>query len=111
MKTLTLIEAADFLKMHREEVRSRAKSGLIPAAKPGKCWVFLLDDLVDYLRNHYAVSWQALRVTRQRKEESECHSLNVVKRGGLTSLHCQVSELDVLLEQPIKSRQKSSMTG
>ena len=33
MITLTLTEAAAFLKMHPEELRSRAKRGLIPAPK------------------------------------------------------------------------------
>jgi Helix-turn-helix domain len=39
MKTLTLKEAAEFLKMHPEEVRSRAKLGLIPGAKAGRRWI------------------------------------------------------------------------
>ena len=37
MKTLTLVEAADFLKLHPEELRRRAKSGRVPGAKAGKC--------------------------------------------------------------------------
>lgn len=41
MKTLNLIEAAQFLKMHPEEVRRRAKSGIIPGAKLGKRWAFI----------------------------------------------------------------------
>jgi hypothetical protein len=32
MKTMTLIEAAQFLKMHPEEVRRRAKRGNLPGA-------------------------------------------------------------------------------
>jgi hypothetical protein len=35
MKTLTLLEAARFLKMHPEELRRRAKLGLVPGAKVG----------------------------------------------------------------------------
>ena len=48
MLTLSLIEAARFLKMHAEEVRRRAKAGILPGAKAGKCWVFIDDDLADY---------------------------------------------------------------
>ena len=44
MNTLTLEHAATFLKMHPEEVRCRAKHGLIPASKPGRRWVFIDDD-------------------------------------------------------------------
>lgn len=40
MKTLSLLEAATFLRMHPEELRRRAKLGHIPGAKPGKSWVF-----------------------------------------------------------------------
>ena len=111
MKTLTLIEAANFLKMHREEVRSRAKAGLLPGAKPGKCWVFILEDLVEYLRSLYPIPRQTLRVTRQRKEETECHSLNVVKRGGLTLRPRMAGEYDNLLGLKIKGKQKSITTG
>jgi len=41
VKTLDLNEAAAFLHMHPEEVRSRAKQGRIPGAKIGRKWVFL----------------------------------------------------------------------
>ena len=41
MKTLDLKQAAAFLHMHPEELRSRAKRGLIPGAKVGRKWVFL----------------------------------------------------------------------
>jgi len=57
MRSLTLVEAADFLKLHPEELRRRAKAGLVPGANAGKCWVsrvFLDVDLADYLRSQYA---------------------------------------------------------
>jgi hypothetical protein len=41
VKTLNLKEAGAFLHMHPEELRSRAKRGLIPGAKIGRKWVFL----------------------------------------------------------------------
>ncbi|WP_298193754.1 helix-turn-helix domain-containing protein [Metallibacterium sp.] len=53
MKTLSLPEAADFLKVHPEEVRRRAKQGAIPGAKVGRRWVFIEDDLAVYLRSLY----------------------------------------------------------
>jgi hypothetical protein len=36
MKTLNLREAAAFLRMRREEVRTPVKQGLIPGAKIGR---------------------------------------------------------------------------
>jgi hypothetical protein len=110
MKTLGLIEAAEFLKMHAEEVRRRAKCGAIPGAKAGKRWVFLEIDLADYVRSLYALPRQALRVT-PRKEVNECHSSNAVTRGGLISPHQAVSALDALLAQKLRPKLKSSTTS
>jgi hypothetical protein len=60
VKTLDLDEAAEFLHMHHEDVRSRTKRGLIPGAKAGRRWVFLEIDLADFLRSLYPVRRQAL---------------------------------------------------
>ena len=51
MRTLSLSDAAALLRMHPEEVRRRAKRGTIPGAKPGRCWVFIEDDLAEYVRS------------------------------------------------------------
>lgn len=45
METWNLEQAAKFLKLHPEELRRRAKAGIVPSAKVGKCWVFIPDDL------------------------------------------------------------------
>jgi hypothetical protein len=60
MKTLNLQEAAAFLQMHPEEVRTRTKRGLIPGAKIGRRWVFIEDDLAEFVRSLYPVKRQAL---------------------------------------------------
>ena len=101
MRTLALVEAADFLKMHPEEVRRRARSGQLPGAKAGKRWVFLDVDHAEYLRSLYAAPRQALRVTL-RKEINECHSTNAVTRGGLMSPRRAAKELDALLSHRSK---------
>ncbi|WP_090333151.1 helix-turn-helix domain-containing protein [Nitrosomonas sp. Nm51] len=108
MKTLTLEEAALFLKMHPEVVRGRAKAGIIPGVKAGKRWVFIEDDLVAYLRSEYACRWQALQVGHEEKQL--CHSLNVEKRGGSVSPHQAANVLDALLQQKIKPKRRNSMT-
>src|SRR5213080_1315985 len=51
VRTLNLDEAAEFLHMHAEEVRARAKRGLIPGAKAGRRWVFLEPDLAQFVRS------------------------------------------------------------
>jgi excisionase family DNA binding protein len=108
VRTLDLQEAADFLKLHHEEVRRRAKAGKIPAAKIGKRWAFLEDDLVTYFRSLYAQPRQALQVGHMEKQL--CHSQNAVVRGGLTSPHQAARELDALLQQKTKPKHKNSMT-
>ena len=62
MKTFNLREAAAFLHMHPEEVRTRAKRGIVPGAKIGRCWVFIDVDLAEFIRSQYPVRWQALSV-------------------------------------------------
>src|SRR5688572_30086592 len=110
MQSLDLKEAAQFLKMHPEEVRRRARSGYLPGAKAGKRWVFLEDDLVAYLRSLYAPLRQALRVTL-RKEVGDCHSTNAEERGGFDSPRRAASELDALLERTTKRRPESLKTS
>lgn len=110
MQTLNLQEAAAFLKMHPEELRRRAKSGRISAAKAGRSWVFIDIDLADWLRSLYAVPWQALQVAL-RKELEPCHFSNAVTPGGLTLSHQTASEYAELLGLNQKPSRKSFTTS
>jgi excisionase family DNA binding protein len=53
VQTFNLIEAAQFLRIHPDTLQRRAAAGEIPGAKPGKCWVFVDVDLVEWLRKSY----------------------------------------------------------
>lgn len=53
MKTYTLKEAANFLKIHPDTLRERVLGGIIPGAKIGKAWVFIEKDLAQYIRKNY----------------------------------------------------------
>lgn len=83
METLTLNEAAEFLKIHPVTLLEKANSGEIPGAKIGKRWVFVKVDLVEYIRSKY------LRRALQGEhvEESICHSSNAKTHriGGSSS--------------------------
>lgn len=48
--TLDIVEAAELLKVSAETVREMASSGQLVGAKIGVAWVFIKDDLMDYLR-------------------------------------------------------------
>ncbi len=86
MNTMDLNQAAKFLRMHPEVLRQKTKAGRIPGAKPGKCWVFLEDDLADYVRSQYASQRQATRATCN-EEVTLCRYDVEKKSGGSTSRH------------------------
>jgi hypothetical protein len=71
MKTLNLPEAAAFLHMHPEEVRTRTKRGIIPGAKIGRCWVFIDADLAEFIRSQYPVRRQSLPVRNSALENAD----------------------------------------
>jgi excisionase family DNA binding protein len=74
--SLTLEQAADFLKLHPNTVQQRAKRGEIPgAAKPGKRWVFLEDGLREYV--------YSLSPCRYEKSGTITTSTSQAKTGGL----------------------------
>lgn len=96
MRTLNLSEAAAFLKMHPEEVRRRAKMGVIPGAKAGRAWVFIDLDLADWLRALYAAPRQAFRVTVNQEVEP-CRSIGAARHGGSMLSAPQENEYAALL--------------
>src|ERR1700730_7041197 len=49
--TIGLDEAARFLHMAASTLRKRAAAGKLNAYKPGKTWVFLQDELLNYLKS------------------------------------------------------------
>jgi hypothetical protein len=100
METLGLRDAAAFLRCHPEELRRRAKAGVIPGAKIGRSWVFVVEDLACYVRSLYPNSRQALQVTLRK--EMECHFANAAGSGGLTSSLQMGSEYASLLGLPTK---------
>ncbi|MBI1284990.1 MAG: helix-turn-helix domain-containing protein [Thiobacillus sp.] len=71
MKTLDIDECADFLKISRTGASEMAVAGDLPGARIGSAWVFLEEDLVDYLRTLIRVQRRdrqaALLGTRQDK--------------------------------------------
>ena len=50
MKTLDIDQCAEFFKINRAAASQLAVIGDLPGARIGPTWVFLEDDLVDYLR-------------------------------------------------------------
>lgn len=99
MKTLNLREAAAFLHMHPEELRARAKRGLIPGAKIGRRWVFIEIDLAEFVRSLYPVRRQALPVRNSALE-------GAYRAGEPSSSLRTMNEYDNLLKLAPKGRRK-----
>jgi excisionase family DNA binding protein len=75
MCTLDIDECALFLKVNRTTALELAASGALPGAKIGRAWVFLKDDLVEYLRNAVRVQQRE----RQAANETEPQHTVVVR--------------------------------
>src|SRR5574337_574296 len=105
MQTLTLTEAAAFLKMHPEEVRSRAKRGVLPACKPGRRWVFIDEDLAAFLRDRYSSRRQALRVASE-KGRSAWPYASEAPSGGSTSPPHRASAYEEALKPATRPKRR-----
>ncbi len=54
MKTLDIREAAQFLKMNPEVLRRKAKLNQVPGRKTGRSWVFIEEQLAQWIKADYA---------------------------------------------------------
>src|SRR4051812_638050 len=109
MHTLDLHEAAAFLRMSPAVLREKARRGLVKAAKPGKRWVFLDDDLAVYLGQLYAGRRQA-PLSGSNVEKSAWGYQDAVVSGGSTSPHRTASEYAALLGLPTKRKRSNTST-
>ena len=83
MKTLNIIQAAQFLGAHKETVRRLVASRQIPGVKIGKRWIFIEQDLVEYVRSKYpdAVTSQGAA----HRSNKQWRFTNGTLLGGLAS--------------------------
>ncbi|WP_092593211.1 helix-turn-helix domain-containing protein [Pseudidiomarina indica] len=109
MKTYDLHQAAKYLCMSASHLGELARCKRIKAAKPGKRWVFLEKDLVEYLDALYS---SGVNTPQQGcdEEESSWHCINVGTSGGLASRRQVVKEYNKLLAPKTRSRHKSMKT-
>ncbi|APZ43605.1 helix-turn-helix domain-containing protein [Acidihalobacter ferrooxydans] len=109
MNTLDLNAAATKLQMSPESLRRKAKAGQIPAAKPGKQWVFLEEDLVDWLRAQYPQRRQARQVTVGGN--NPWHFTSEARPGGYVSRPHRESEYAALLGLKTERKHRSITTA
>ena len=108
MKTLTLQEAADLLKLHPVTVAQRAADGRLPAAKVGRRWVFVEDDLIGFLRAHY----KRRALQGDSSEISDCHSTSArTHRIGGSSSRSAVIACRKALGLPTNGKLRNTTTN
>ena len=71
MKTFDIDECAEFLKIDSTTVSEMAGMGELPGARIGRGWVFLEEDLVEYLRTQVRAQRRERQSTRFEKQQGE----------------------------------------
>jgi excisionase family DNA binding protein len=104
MQTLTLEQAATLLKMHPQTLLQRARNGDIPAEKPGKCWVFIEQDLIEWIRLQYTRPQQDVGQGGTKKCSLKEKTASI---GGIVSPHQTAQQYANLLKLPINARHKN----
>lgn len=78
MRSLGMNEAAEFLRVSTDSVSALAASGVLPAAKIAKEWVFSDEALENFLRDEIE------KQTHARRTQSGCSSpVASIKTGAL----------------------------
>jgi hypothetical protein len=109
MQTLTLQEAADFLKIHPVTLLEKANAGIVPGAKIGKRWVFVTIDLIEHIRSQYPR--RALQGEHERN--ITCHSSNARTPhiGGSNSRPAVDRQYSEALGLPTSNSHRSTTTS
>jgi excisionase family DNA binding protein len=102
MQTLTLAEAAAFLKTTEDTVSAKIRNEGLPAAKVGRAYVLVDVDIIEWLRRQYG---------RRSREGNSCDfSSEVAVTTGGSSSATAGDRLEKALARPIAARRKSTQT-
>ena len=82
-RILSVLEAAKYLGIHKETMRRLAAGGDVPAAKIGRSWRFIEQDLATHVQSLYSSSASQSVVPNGSKEI--WHSTKETKSTGLIS--------------------------
>jgi hypothetical protein len=105
MNTFDLKEAAHFLKMHWQTLRTKAVAGEIPGAKISKSWVFIEEDLVRYVRSQYSVTGRASSTLGEIRYSINETAVNIT---GADLQHQMERRYANLLKQPTNKGLRNS---
>ena len=99
VRTLSLDEAAEFLRTTPDTVSAMIRREGLPAAKVGRAWVLVDVDVIEWLRGRYPAN-----------EECDSTSENPAVPIGLPST-IAASRLDAALARPTGKRRKNTPTS
>ncbi len=71
-ETMDLQTAAAYLGAKTETISQLARKGELPGAQIGKGWIFLREDVLDFLRRRIAAETEARRALRESESEVLC---------------------------------------
>lgn len=71
-ETMDLQTASAYLGAKTETISQLARKGELPGAQIGKGWIFLREDVLDYLRRRIAAETEARRAMRESESEELC---------------------------------------
>jgi excisionase family DNA binding protein len=99
-RTLTLDQAAELLNTHPDTVSDCVHHRGLPAARIGRAYVLIDDDVIAWVRTQYG-KWQGGQA---------CGSISAAneERGGLISATLPASALDAALAPRTKPRRRST---
>ncbi len=114
MQSLTVEEAAEFLKCGVSTLQRKAKAGEVPARKVGVRWVFIKEHLADYVSGRYSQS-RGLSVidgglSTQENKQWQSTNKKTATSGTSTSLTQTQSEYANLLGLKTNNKRKNSTT-
>lgn len=95
-EVLNVKEAAKLLHVHEETARELARTGKVPAAKMGRAWIFVKQDLLDTIRSRYTLQDDRCRVS---KKGDSRWLLNDTRSGIRTSALTDAAYADLLKPQ------------
>ncbi len=102
-RVLTLPEAAQLLHSHEDTVTEAIRTRGLPAAKVGRCWLFIDDDLIAWLRDQYS------QPKPTAGDDTTCGSTDEARgaSGGLTSPSRAARDLFAALAPQTRQRRRN----
>ncbi len=107
---LTVESAAALLHCSEDHLRELARAGKVPAAKPGKAWVFRATRLLEWLDAGCPANVSANNSDNNRERKCRSTKSKALASGTSTS-RTTARELDDLLAQTIGGKRRSITTA